>query len=62
MRLCCLRVQADGRAAAQLSEAAQSELLDICEEQFAQLEKVRVNPVCPKTFCLTIHIVLGGLG
>lgn len=49
MRLCCLRVQADGRAAAQLSEAAQSELLDICEEQFAQLEKVHVNPVCPKT-------------
>lgn len=21
-----------------------------------------MNPVCPKTFCLAIHIVLGGLG
>lgn len=42
----CFRVQAevkpDGQTAAGLSEAALSELLDQCEDQFAVLEKV--NP------------------
>lgn len=33
-------MRADEHAAAELSEAAQTELLNLCEEQFAQLEKV----------------------
>lgn len=37
----CFRVEAEGgQAAAELSEAAQGELMDQCEDQFAQLEKV----------------------
>lgn len=43
---CCFflkaEVEAVGEVAAQLSEAAQSELLQLCEDQFAQLEKVNV--------------------
>lgn len=43
---------ADVRAAAQLSEAAQSELLDMCEEQFAQLEKLQNEIIlCEPDFC-----------
>lgn len=42
--LLCLRVEAEvkpgGGAAAELSEAAQAELLELCEDQFARLEKV----------------------
>uniref|UniRef100_A0A3Q2NPI0 Centromere protein K n=1 Tax=Fundulus heteroclitus TaxID=8078 RepID=A0A3Q2NPI0_FUNHE len=34
-------VRADGEVAAQLSEAAKAELLELCEEQFAQLEKLQ---------------------
>ncbi|KAM6939548.1 centromere protein K [Xenentodon cancila] len=34
-------VNAGGRAAAELSEAAQSELLELCERQFSQLEKLQ---------------------
>ncbi|XP_031720390.1 centromere protein K [Anarrhichthys ocellatus] len=34
-------VKLGGQAAAELSEAAQSELMDQCEEQFAQLEKLQ---------------------
>lgn len=30
-----------GQAPAELSEEARSELLELCEEQFAQLEKVK---------------------
>ncbi|XP_040892473.1 centromere protein K [Toxotes jaculatrix] len=34
-------VKPGGQAASELSEAAQSELLELCEEQFAQLEKLQ---------------------
>ncbi|XP_030596413.1 centromere protein K [Archocentrus centrarchus] len=45
-------VTADGRTAARLSEAAQSELLDMCEEQFAQLEKLQNEIIlCEPDFC-----------
>lgn len=35
--------RADGEAAAQLSEAAQVELLELCEEHFVRLEKVNTH-------------------
>ncbi|XP_018520320.1 centromere protein K [Lates calcarifer] len=39
-------------AAAELSEAAQSELLDLCEDQFAQLEKLQNEIIlCEPDFC-----------
>lgn len=45
--VCFLRGQvegrADGEAAAQLSEAAQAELLELCEENFVRLEKVNTS-------------------
>ncbi|XP_069561119.1 centromere protein K [Brachyistius frenatus] len=45
-------VRAGGPAAAQLSEAAQSELMDLCEEQFAQLEKLQNDIIlCEPDFC-----------
>ncbi|KAG7485512.1 centromere protein K [Solea senegalensis] len=41
-----------GQAAADLSVAAQSELLDLCEEQFAQLEKLQNEIIlCEPDFC-----------
>ncbi|XP_024861838.1 centromere protein K isoform X2 [Kryptolebias marmoratus] len=36
-----VEVEADGGAAARLSEAAQAELLELCEEQFTHLEKLQ---------------------
>lgn len=45
--LLCVRVQAEvkpgGAAAAELSEAAQTEVMDMCEDQFDLLEKVKKN-------------------
>lgn len=47
-------MQLGGRPAAELSEAAQSELLELCEDQFAQLEKVN-EPECADRLCLARH-------
>ncbi|KAK5604420.1 hypothetical protein CRENBAI_017717 [Crenichthys baileyi] len=45
-------VRAGGEAAAKLSEAAQSELLELCEEQFAQLEKLQNEIIlCEPDIC-----------
>lgn len=45
-------VQADGEAAVQLSEAAQAELLQLCEDQFAQLEKLQNEIIlCEPDIC-----------
>ncbi|KAM9315265.1 centromere protein K [Pholidichthys leucotaenia] len=44
----------DGGAAQQLSGAAQSELLDLCQQQFAQLEKLQNEIIlCEPDFCET---------
>ncbi|MEQ2262375.1 hypothetical protein XENORESO_008818 [Xenotaenia resolanae] len=45
-------VRAGGEAAAQVSEAAQSELLELCEERFAQLEKLQNEIIlCEPDIC-----------
>ncbi|XP_049901208.1 centromere protein K [Epinephelus moara] len=45
-------VKSGGQAAAELSEAAQTELLDLCEDQFAQLEKLQNEIIlCEPDFC-----------
>ncbi|XP_014834700.1 PREDICTED: centromere protein K-like isoform X1 [Poecilia mexicana] len=45
-------VRADRRAAGQLSEAAESELVQQCEEQFAQLEKLQNEIIlCEPDIC-----------
>lgn len=58
--LLCARVQAEerpgGQAPAGLSEAARSELMELCEDQFAQLEKVKL------CLSLTNHALLPGDG
>ncbi|KAM3623397.1 uncharacterized protein V6R79_010694 [Siganus canaliculatus] len=42
----------DGQSAAEMSEAAQSELLQLCEDQFAQLEKLQNEIIlCEPDFC-----------
>ena len=60
--LYCFHVQAEvaggGDATPQLSEAAQSELLEMCEEQFTYLEKVNAlfNTIsCRSTLNLTMR-------
>ncbi|XP_029299307.1 centromere protein K [Cottoperca gobio] len=45
-------VKSGGQAAAELSEAALSELMDLCEDQFAQLEKLQNEIIlCEPDFC-----------
>ncbi|XP_038570113.1 centromere protein K [Micropterus salmoides] len=45
-------VKPGGQAAAELSEAAQSELMDLCEDQFAKLEKLQNEIIlCEPDFC-----------
>ncbi|XP_041789847.1 centromere protein K [Chelmon rostratus] len=45
-------VKPSGQDAAELSEAARSELFDLCEDQFAQLEKLQNEIIlCEPDFC-----------
>ncbi|XP_076585196.1 centromere protein K [Chaetodon auriga] len=45
-------VKLGGQEAAELSEAARSELFDLCEDQFAQLEKLQNEIIlCEPDFC-----------
>ncbi|XP_043970167.1 centromere protein K isoform X2 [Gambusia affinis] len=49
-------VRADRGAAGQLSEAAESELVQQCEEQFAQLEKLQNEIIlCEPDICENLH-------